>query len=136
MGKTYRLNSTGKKKITFSLPETIQHSEAVKAVLDIIKEMNQDRPITSVDIPQLHRMVTAYDCYLTCVDVVSEHGMTTQNIKGEWVKRPEANLMRENWAQYLEIAKEYGLTPRSRKATKGTTEDGKETEADAFFAGK
>ena len=42
-------------------------------------------------------------------------------------------MLRENWAQYLDIAKEYGLTPRSRKMTKGTTDTSGGSDADEFF---
>jgi len=37
-----------------------------------------------------------------------------ENLKGELVKRPEANLLKESWSQYLELAKEYGLTAKSK----------------------
>lgn len=88
------------------------------------------------DIPQLHRMATAYDCYLECVDVVSEQGLTMKNLKGEIVKRPEANIMRESWTQYLDIAKEYGFTPRSKKMTRGNVDSKEDTPADDFFSNK
>lgn len=58
------------------------------------------------------------------------------NIKGEVVKRPEVNILKESWSQYLDIAKEYGFTPRSRKMTKGIVESKEETDADDFFNGK
>lgn len=133
MGKSYKLKATGGKKITFKVPDSIAHEEAANVIIKIIQELSDERPISYADIPQLHRLLTAYDSYLTCVDVISRDGLTMQNIKDETVKRPEANLLRENWAQYLDIAKEYGLTPRSRKMTKGTTDTSANSDADEFF---
>ena len=133
MGKSYKIKSTGGQKITFKVPDSIRHEEAANVIIKIIQELSEERPLTYADIPQLHRLLTAYDSYLSCVDVISEQGLTMQNIKDETVKRPEANLLRENWAQYLDIAKEYGLTPRSRKMTKGATDTSGGSDADEFF---
>lgn len=119
--------------ISFRLPKTIRHKEARKVICDIVRELSERGELAVGDIPQLHRMATAYDTYLSCVDVVAESGMTMKNLKGETVKRPEVNIMRESWAQYLDIAKEYGLTPRSKKMTKGSVESKELTDADEFF---
>ena len=97
-----------KKKISFKLPETIKHKEARKIISDLVKQLNDRGQLEIADIPQLHRMATAYDAYLECVEVLAQDGMTMKNLKGECVKRPEANLLKENWSQYLELAKEYG----------------------------
>lgn len=57
-----------------------------------------------------------------------------KNIKGEMVKRPEANLLKENWSQYLELAKEYGLTAKSKSLIKGKTASREEdSPADEYF---
>ena len=87
-----------------------------------------------VGIPQFHRMVTCYDIYIGCFEVVAEKGSTMTNQRGECVKRPEVNIMRENWAQYLEIAKQYGFTPRSSKMTPSSGNEVKDTPADQFFS--
>ena len=125
-----------KKDISFSLPKTIRHKETRRIILGIVKELNERGELSIGDLPQLHRMATAYDCYLQCVDAISEHGMTMKNLKGEVVKRPEANLLKESWTQYLDIAKEYGFTPRSKKMTRGVVEIKEVTAADDFFGGK
>lgn len=135
MGNKYYI-SENKKDITFSLPKTIKHKETRKIIAGIVRDLSRNGELNIGDLPQLHRMATAYDCYLTCVDVISEKGMTMKNLKGEEVKRPEANLLKENWAQYLDIAKEYGFTPRSKKMTKGIVENKEVTDADEFFSGK
>lgn len=121
----------------FKIPKTIKHKEARKHISNLVRHLNDEGMLTEMDIPQLHRMATAYDAYLTCVDVLSEEGMTDVNTKGETVKRPEANLIRENWNQYLEIAREYGLTAKSKKQLSGAS-SGKsgDTPADDFFKDK
>ncbi len=85
---------------------------------ELVKKLDKEGLIDVADIPQLHRMATAYDTYLTCLDEISEKGLTMTNNKGETVKRPEANLLRESWSQYLELAKEYGLTAKSKRHIK------------------
>ena len=120
----------------FQLPKTLKHKETVNLIRSIVRTLEEKGEIDVTDIPQLHRMATAYDIYLTCVETVAEKGMTMENLKGETVKRPEANLMRESWRQYLDIAREYGFTPRSKKMTGGVTESKDLTDADVFFMGK
>lgn len=124
-----------KKKISFRLPKTITYKEARRAISDIVRQIEDTRDLEASDIPQLHRMATAYNAYLYCVNVISEEGLTMKNIKGEWVKRPEANLLKENWSQYLELAKEYGLTAKSKSQIQGKTkpDNGEESPAEKFF---
>lgn len=135
MGNKYYITEDSR-DITFSIPKTIKHKETRKVICGIVRDLKKRGELSIGDIPQLHRMATAYDCYLHCVDVIAEKGMTMTNLKGEEVKRPEANLLKENWAQYLDIAKEYGFTPRSKKMTKGIIETKELTDADAFFRGE
>lgn len=126
-----------KKKISFKLPETIKHKEARKIISDLVKQLNDRGQLEIADIPQLHRMATAYDAYLECVEVLAQNGMTMRNLKGEWVKRPEANLLKENWSQYLELAKEYGLTAKSKGQIKAMNAgDNEESPLEAYLKGK
>ena len=102
------------KKINCRIPDCIIHDDAKKVIADIVKQLNKNEILEAADIPQLHRMSVAYDTYLTCVDILALEGLTMKNLKGEIVKRPEANLLKESWSQYLELAKEYGLTVKSK----------------------
>ena len=122
------------KKITFRIPDSIRHDEARKIIADIEKQLNKSEMLEVADIPQLHRMSIAYDTYLTCVDILAEEGLTMRNLKGEIVKRPEANLLKESWSQYLELAKEYGLTVKSKGQIKAlNVEDAEESPLTAFL---
>lgn len=126
-----------KKKISFRLPCTIKHKEARKIIADLVKQLNEKDMLELADIPQLHRMATAYDAYLECVEILSEMGMTMENLKGELVKRPEANLLKENWSQYLELAKEYGLTAKSKGQIKAmSVGDTEESPLDIYLKGR
>lgn len=125
------------KKVIFKLPKNIKHKEARKTICDIVRHLNDNGLLTAADLPQLHRMATVYDSYLTCVDIIAEEGMTMINLKGETVKRPEANLLRENWSQYLEIAKEYGLTTKSKGQIKQLSNiDKEESPLDRYLNGE
>ncbi len=140
-GKKYILpagkDASGKdRKISFVIPAGVKHIAEVQSIIDLIKQYAESHGVTYADIPQFHRMVTCYDIYIGCFEVVAEKGSTMTNQRGECVKRPEVNIMRENWAQYLEIAKQYGFTPRSSKMTNGSIDQGDDSPADMFFKGK
>lgn len=52
------------------------------------------------------------------------------------VKRPEVNIMKENWSQFLELAKEFGLTTMSRgkiKALRRAKDDEAVSPLDEFL---
>ena len=100
--------------VQFKLPKTVKHKEAKKLICNLVRDMNEKGELTPFDTALHHRMATAYEMYLTCVDVITENGMVMENLKGEKVKRPEVNIMKENWSQFLELAKEFGLTTMSR----------------------
>lgn len=126
-----------KKKIIFKLPETIKYKDARKIITNLVKQLNDRDMLELADIPQLHRMATAYDAYLACVDVLATKGMTMMNLKGETVKRPEANLLKENWSQYLELAKEYGLTAKSKGQIKALNAgDSEESPLESYLKSK
>lgn len=126
-----------KKGYTFKIPKTIKYRETRKLISDLVRTLNEQGLLSATDMPQLHRMATAYDHYLECVEIIAREGLIMENLKGEIVKRPEANLIRECWNQYLEIAKEYGLTTKSKgqiKMLKESSDGG--TPADDFFKRK
>lgn len=125
-----------KKNIRFALPTSIKHEETQKLISGLVKQLNEKEMLELSDIPQLHRMATAYDMYLTCVDELGKNGLTMKNLKGEYVKRPEANLLKESWSQYLELAKEYGLTAKSKGQLRGLVQDEEESPLDAYLKGK
>lgn len=126
-----------KKKISFKVPDSTKHDEARKLITGLVKQLNEKEMLELSDIPQLHRMATAYDMYLSCVDVLSQQGLTMKNLKGEMVKRPEANLLKESWSQYLELAKEYGLTAKSKGQIKAMNAgDNEESPLETYLKGK
>ena len=120
-------------RIKFQLPQSITHKTDCAFITKLVKRLNDEDKLDYTDLPQLHRMATAYDAYLPCVDVLSEKGMTMCNLKGERVKRPEANLLKENWSQYLELAKEYGLTAKSKQQLRATSTNEEASPLDTFM---
>lgn len=126
-----------KKKISFKVPDSIEHDEARVLITGLVKQLNTRDMLELSDIPQLHRMATAYDMYLSCVDTLNREGLTMENLKGETVKRPEANLLKESWSQYLELAKEYGLTAKSKGQIKALASgDSEKSPLDSYIDGK
>lgn len=122
--------------VQFKLPKTVKHKEAKKLICNLVRDMNEKGELTTFDTALLHRMATAYEMYLTCVDVITESGLVMKNLKGEMVKRPEVNIMKENWSQFLELAKEFGLTTMSRgkiKALRRAKDDEAVSPLDEFL---
>jgi P27 family predicted phage terminase small subunit len=119
------------------MPKCIQHKETKNMISSLIKGLEEKgNRIGPMDFPSFHRMATAYDLYLTCTEVIAEKGATMTNLKGEVVKRPEVNIQKENWAQFLEIAKEYGLTAKSGRILKLSVTEDEESPFERFVKGE
>jgi P27 family predicted phage terminase small subunit len=119
------------------MPKCIQHKETKNMISSLIKGLEEKgNRIGPMDFPSFHRMATAYDLYLTCTEVIAEKGATMTNLKGEVVKRPEVNIQKENWAQFLEIAKEYGLTAKSGRILKLSVTEDDESPFERFVKGE
>jgi P27 family predicted phage terminase small subunit len=120
----------------FSIPRCIKHKQTKEMIDALIKGLEEKgSKITPSDYPSFHRMATSYDLYLTCTEVIAEKGATMVNLKGEVVKRPEVNIQKENWAQFLELAKEYGLTAKSGKILKLNSNEEEDSAFDKFVKG-
>jgi P27 family predicted phage terminase small subunit len=121
----------------FTMHKCIQHKETKNMISSLIKGLEEKgNRIGPMDFPSFHRMATAYDLYLTCTEVIAEKGATMTNLKGEVVKRPEVNIQKENWAQFLEIAKEYGLTAKSGRILKLSVTEDEESPFERFVKGE
>lgn len=104
-----------RKKFKFTFPQGLRNPELVKAVVGpIIDQIAAERDLSAADIPHFHRMATSYDCYLWAEDECRMEGLTMINKKGETVKHPAVNISRENWGVFMSIAREYGITPKSK----------------------
>ena len=119
------------------MPGCIKNPATKTMISSLIKGLEENgRKIGPIDFPSFHRMATAYDLYLTCTEVIAVEGATMKNLKGEIVKRPEVNIQRENWAQFLEIAKEYGLTAKSGRILKLGGNEDEESPFEKFVKGE
>lgn len=113
------------KKARFNIPDSVKHPETKRYIRDLVRKLNDEGKIDVPDIPNLHRLATSFDQYLTAIYWLSEHSMITVNKKGEEVKHPYVNIARESWNQFLEVAKQYGLTIKSRAQINSHTPDAK-----------
>ena len=115
-------------KLEFIIPDTIEHDEVRTYMRAVVKNLKAEKCFNATDLPQLRRMATSFDQYLKCEEFITENGSTMTNIKGEEVKHPMFNIMRENWNQFLELSKEYGFTVKSKSKIKGL-QNGEEPES-------
>ena len=69
--------------VQFRLPKTVKHKEAKKLICELVRDMNEKGELAPFDVALLHRMSTAYEMYLVCVDKITQDGMTMKNKKGE-----------------------------------------------------
>ncbi len=106
-------------KLEFIIPDTIEHDEVRTYMRAVVKNLKAEKYFNATDLPQLRRMATSFDQYLKCEEFITANGSTMVNIKGEEVKHPMFNIMRENWNQFLELSKEYGFTVKSKSKIKG-----------------
>lgn len=126
--------------IKFELPKSVKHDET-KAVMEaIVRQLRKEGRLRPIDLPQLHRMATSYDLYITANEEIARTGAVMINIKGEVVKHPYTNIVREMWNEFLRIAREYGVTPKSEaqmSSHKPTKQDKAEkTPLETYFQGK
>lgn len=120
-------------KLEFIIPDTIEHEEVKTYMRAVVKNLKDEKCFNATDLPQLRRMAISFDQYLKCEEFITANGSTMINIKGEEVKHPMFNIMRENWNQFLELSKEYGFTVKSKSKIKGLqTESNEESPLDKF----
>ncbi len=125
-------------KVKFNAPDCIKHEEARRFVKDMVKYLNDQESIGPKDIPNLHRMATSFDMYLTAREWLTENSPIVINKKGEPVKHPYVNIEREAWNQFSATADKYGLTIKSRAQINahGPKEEKTNTPMDDYFAQK
>ena len=103
------------KRFKFRFPDNLRYEKEVKAVVGaIISQIEAERELIAADIPHFHRMATIYDRYLDAEDIISRDGSTMINNKGEVVKHPAVNISRESWGVFVQLTREYALTPKSK----------------------
>lgn len=124
--------------VRFKIPDSIKHTETRRYIRDLIRKLNDEDKLDVSDIPNLHRLATSFDQYLTAIEWLSNNSMIVENKKGEPVKHPYANIAREAWAQYLDIAKQYGLTIKSKAQINSHVSSSKtpDTPLDAYIREK
>lgn len=113
----------------WKIPKCVTHSEVKMTMREIVKSLEE---ITINDLPILHRMATALETYYTCEDELQDQGLTMINNKKEIVKRPEVNIQRDAWLQYVNCARELGLTRKSKKQLGDQNLDNDDTELNSF----
>lgn len=117
----------------FKIPEYIKNPETKTMINSLIKGLEENGcKIRPIDFPSFHRMATAYDNYITSSKAIAKDGATMTNGKGEVVKRPDVNIQKENWAQFLEIAKEYGMTAKSGRTLKMSVSEEEDSPFERF----
>ncbi len=126
------------KKVKFAPPDCIKNEVARKFIRDVVKYLNDQNAIGPKDIPNLHRMATSFDMYLSARAWLSEHSPVVINAKGEPVKHPYVNIEREAWNQFAATADKYGLTLKSRAQidSHSPKEKQEETPLDRYFGEK
>lgn len=123
--------ATTTKKFRYKIPKVIKHDDTRDMMKGIVAELiAREVELTVADIPFLNRLATSYDQYWDSVVFLSENDMIVINKKGEKVKHPMVNIGRDAWAQFLSLAKEYGLTIASSAKIKAKAPAQKE-DADA-----
>lgn len=119
-------------KLKFKIPDTVKHEEVKVYMRAVVKKLSDDNSLEATDFPQLRRMAKSYDDYLACEDWLSDNEPIMINKKGEEVKHPYVNIQRECWNQFLELAKEYGFTMKSKSGMKSNSAGEEKSPLDRF----
>lgn len=113
----------------WKISKNVKHREVKLTMRELVKSLDE---INITDIPILSRMSTALEMYYACQDSLAEEGLTMENGKGETVKRPEVNIQRDAWLQYVNCARELGLTRKSKKQLGDSSKEETNTELGEF----
>jgi P27 family predicted phage terminase small subunit len=95
------------------MPKGLRHIETKYMIEAVLDELEEQKRLSAICAPFLHRLASSYERYLDAFEYLSTHSAIDVNKKGEEVKHPNVNIEREAYSQFLAIAKEFGFTIKS-----------------------
>lgn len=118
----------------FKLPEYIEKRacDYMNEILLVLKEMGL---LESINTASLDMLAQSYSMFITATQTLRTDGMTIINKQGNIVPHPAVKIAKDSQIQAINIMRELGLTPLSKKKllTKEQSDD-KESPFEQFIA--
>lgn len=96
------------------MPSDLKNPATKKVIGSFVAELEEQGRLTASTLPYLYQLAYLYELNANLMTDIVFSGVTMINAKGECVKRPEVTAQKDFWNQYLAIAKELGLTIKSK----------------------
>ena len=119
-------NTTRSGKVTFRMPTELKNPATKRVISSFAAELEEQGRLTATTLPYLYQLAYLHELNANLMTDIVINGVTQINAKGEMVKRAEVTAQKDFWNQYLAIAKELGLTIKSKAQidAKGSNESG------------
>lgn len=118
----------------FKLPEYIEKRacDYMNEILLVLKEMGL---LESINTASLDMLAQSYSMFITATQTLITEGLTIINKQGNIVPHPAVKIAKDSQIQAINIMRELGLTPLSKKklSTKEQSDD-KESPFEQFIA--
>lgn len=114
--------------VVFRMPSELKNPATKLVMKNFADELKAQGRLTPTTLPYLYQLAYLHELNANLMADILFEGVTQVNNKGEVVKRPEVTAQKDFWNQYLSIAKELGLTIKSKVQISGK-KDAKPTKA-------
>lgn len=101
-------------KVNSIVPSTICE-EAKLFLNNLIKLLEEQDIMTSLDTSALELLGYTYDNYIKATHAIQKYGLTFKSPRGETKSRPEVKIQIDSLIQINKIMDSFGLNPRARK---------------------
>lgn len=101
------------------MPSELKNPATKKVISAFADELKAQERLTPTTLPYLYQLAYLHELNANLMADILFKGVTQVNNKGEVVKRPEVTAQKDFWNQYLAIAKELGLTIKSKAQISG-----------------
>lgn len=126
--KKYTTVSKKSTNVVFRMPSELKNPATKKVISAFADELKAQGRLTPTTLPYLYQLAYLYELNANLMVQILDKGVTQVNLKGETVKHPNVTVQKDFWNQYLAIAKELGLTIKSKVQISGK-KDAKPTKA-------
>lgn len=101
------------------MPSDLKNPATKRIIASFADELEEQGRLTATTLPYLYQLAYLHELNANLMTEIVLCGVTMVNAKGETVKRPEVTAQKDFWNQYLAIAKELGLTIKSKAQING-----------------
>ncbi len=120
--------------IKYTAPTTLKNPDSKQFITDVIKQIEEKRPLTKVDFASLNMLVISYDSYLTASNILNEEGFTVLDSRSVMKSHPCVSVASKMFNQVVVLLNQFELTNKTDKQADKVEEE--LTPLDKFFSCK